>query len=282
MSNEHAEKIEHDPAIIGLQRAYFRDKLMEVHTLSAGDDPDDPDRRAKIAETWFESATFEYACGAYAAAENQCLAAVRLWEKLIQNNRSCSTSDFRRRCASAYHNIGTLRLENSDFVGAATWFQKGIQVLEQLVREPSKVHEHFHELAESINDLGLAEEQLGHFGQARSHFKRSLAIWGQLAREYPSIAEYQAGHLKSQMNTERFQMVVRRLRYLRHIGRWLIAFSILLLLTRVTLGKYGWLIVLSSVVFVLGLIACFLGIVRDDGDDADADDSPPFERPAFL
>jgi len=276
MSSEHPES-EQDASVNALQRAYFRDKLMEHGAVSAGDDPDDPERLAKIAATWVDSATFEHECGAYAAAENQCLAAVRIWEALIQNNRCCS-SDYRRQCASAYHNLGTLGLEHSDFAGAASWFQKGIQFLEQLVREESKVHEHFHELAGSINDLGLAKEQLGHIGQARSHFKRSLEIWDQLAREYPSIEEYQASHLKSRINMERFQIFIRRLRFLRHIGGWLIASSILLGVTWVALGKYGWLIVLASVVFVLGVIACFFGIVKDDGDEAP--EGPPFERPA--
>src|SRR6516165_1179208 len=88
----------HDPGWKEFVPAFFRDRLFELASIQEGDDPNNPERLTKIADTWASYGDFEYQNGAYDGAECCCLSAVKIWEKLIHDNPG--TSGYRSKCAS--------------------------------------------------------------------------------------------------------------------------------------------------------------------------------------
>jgi len=254
--------------------AYFRDRLSELESVNEGEDPDDPERRAKIAALYSEMADFEYDDGAHEAAERSCVIAIRIWEKLGHDN--FAFGDYRRDCAKAYHNLGLLKMETEHYESAAVWFRKASELLEQIVCEQPAAHEHSHALAGTIKNLGLANEQLGQLCQAWTQFSRSFEIWRQLAREHPSVEEYQTDYLKSRLNIDQFRFCFGRRRLLRRIGVGLIAMSICLVVAWFAAAWFAvrasdwlfWLwLTLTVGSVIVGAIVYSFGFVKDDCGD---------------
>ena len=219
------------------QRAYFHDQIMELGMIYEGEDRPASGRLVRLAEVWSEFADFEHQAGNDDAAQSCCQSAICILEELIQETPD--SIEFRRYCASAYHNLGLLQMDHGHYETSKTSIRKAIDLLREVVLRQPDVPEHSHELAGSINNLGLMDEQIGQPDIAKESFLHATEIWERLVRENPANDEFRKSFLLSRKNIKRFERARRGPRSFRGVGVSLIATSLLLV--------FGWLGIATSV-----------------------------------
>jgi len=117
------------------------------------------------------------------ASEASCRQAVELLEKLVDEERAAA---YRSDLALCYNNYGAILGHRNQWKGACRWYEKAIELQQQLTRQASAVVVYRRDLAVSLNQLGQAQQQLDDLPAALASFAAAEEIVAQLVDDYPN------------------------------------------------------------------------------------------------
>jgi eukaryotic-like serine/threonine-protein kinase len=163
----------------------FAEAISRLEKLNA-ESPGVANYRTTLAKSYNNLGLVYKDLGDHQKAEKNFLQAMQMHEESLAR---FDRVDDRIGVANACYNVGLIWRENKQPLQAVKWFQKALDIQQQVVKQQPAETRHWRKLGLFYNGVGLPFFMIGQFKEAEQAFRQAIHYYEKLVQQFPGYPD---------------------------------------------------------------------------------------------